>query len=478
MMVRRRTPSPEAGACMSEPYEAATPPAPAWRAEAGAVLRLGAPMALTQLVQFAVNTIDVLMIGRLGAEPLAASALGVVLFYVAWLIGFGPAMAVSPLVSQALGANANAIDDVRRTVRMALWAVFLLFPFVFAFYLAAPQIVRWLGQPASLAELAGPYVVALAPGLPFFLGVIVLRNFLAAIGKTIWPLIIIVFATLLNAGLNWLLIFGALGFPRLELVGAGIASSISHAVGFAALCVYIRLDPDASRFALFRAVFNADWERFRQVVRLGWPIGVSTAFEGTLFNACVFIMGRIGTVEVAAYQVALNVAALAFMTPLGLSMAGAVRVGLAAGAEDWRRARHAAAATIGLSIAAILVFAVPVAVAPAYFASLYLSPESEEDLRLLALVADFLRVATLFMIFDATQVAANQALRGLKDVRAPMVLTGIAYWVVGFPLAASLGLASPLGAIGVWWGLLVALGLAATLLAFRLWSRLRPATAR
>lgn len=426
-------------------------------------------MALTQLVQFSVMTIDVLMIGRLGPEPLAASSLGIVIYFVGWLIGFGPAMAVSPLVSQALGADPDDVDDVRISVRMGLWSIIIVGPAVLLIFLFAEEIALALGQPRELAALAGPYVLTLAPGWAFAMGIIILRNFLAAIGETRAPLIIVAATTMLNAFFNWLLIYGNWGFPRLELVGAGMATSIVNFTGFAALCLFIAADRRAARFQIFKSALAPHWARLKEVARLGWPIGVAMVFEGMLFNASVLVMGRIGIIEVAAYQVALNVAAIAFMAPLGFSMAGSVRVGLAAGAGDRPRVRRAAALTVALSVATIMCVAVPLLLFPERVAGFYLERADPANAAVLDLVAQFLIIAAAFMLFDATQVASAQALRGLKDVRIPMVITFVAYWVVGFPVAAWLGLGTEIGAIGVWWGLLSGLFTAAALLAARLY---------
>lgn len=440
-----------------------------WRSEFAALIALGLPMAATQLVQFSVLTIDVLMIGRLGAEALAASSLGIVMFFFGWLIGFGPVTAVSPLVSQAIGADENNVDDVRISVRMALWTLVFLAPPLWIAFFFATDIALALGQPEQLAQLAGPYVLALAPGWLFAMGTLALRNFLAAIGEARAPLIIVIGTTLTNAFFNWLLIYGHWGFPKLELVGAGIASSLAHMCGFIALALYIRFDKRARRFDIFRDVLTPHWARFRELIALAWPIGAATAFEGLLFNSCVFLMGRIGVNEVAAYQVALNVAAIAFMAPLGLSMAGCVRVGLAAGAGDKARVRRAAILTVGASIAAIMCVAIPVVAAPEFIAGLYLNRGDPANAAVLDIVAKFLVIAGAFMLFDATQVSCAQALRGLKDVRWPMVFTGVAYWAIGFPAAAYLGLATDIGAPGVWWGLLISLFAAATMLGGRLY---------
>ena len=444
-----------------------------WRAELKALLALGLPMGLTQLVQFSINTVDVLMIGRLGPEALAAAALGLVIFYLFFMLALGPAMALSPLVSQTLGADAENRDDVRLSVRMGLYVAALLLPCSLGVALFAEDIALALRQPPELAARAAPYVMALAPGLPFMIGVVMLRNFLAAIARTRWPLAFIVATTALNAFLNWLLIYGNWGFPRLELVGAGIASSISHAAGFLMLALYCRFDSRAAAFHLFQGALRPHWERFREILKLGWPIGVSIAFEALLFNACVFLMGLIGVDEVAAYQVALNVAATAFMMPLGLAMAGGVRVGLAKGAGDMAGVRRAALLTILASIAVMFLFWAPVMVSPSFVAGLYLEADDTANARVLALVAAFLPIAAAFGLFDATQVAAMNGLRGLKDVRVPMILTGVSYWPIGFALAVFLGFSAGLGAVGIWWGLLVALFAAAVSLSARLWLLVR-----
>jgi len=188
-----------------------------------------------------------------------------------------------------------------------------------------------------------------------------------------------------------------------------------------------------------------------------------------LFNAVILVMGRIGIDEVAAYQVALNVTAIAFMMPLGISMAGSVRVGLLAGAQDHAGVRRAALLTIGVCVGAIMLFAVPIMLAPLGVAGLYLDARNPENVVVIGLIASFLPIAAAFALFDAIQVAAAQVLRGLKDVRIPMIITGVSYWVIGFPVAAGLGLFTPVGAIGVWYGLLAGLAAAAAMLGARLW---------
>ncbi len=437
------------------------------RGEIKELFWLGAPMALAQLIQFSIYTVDTIMLGRVGPDALAAAALGTVVYFLLWMIGAGPVMAVSPLVSQALGADQNNRRDARMSVRMAMWLIIFMFPFLVGLLFFVEPILLLAGQDAGLAHKASQYMMALAVGWPFALLVMALRNFLAAIEKTRVPLYLITLSVLINTGLNALLIFGLWGFPRLELIGAGIASSLSYFLCFVMFVIYIRWDQDAKKFNLFDNFFRLHWERLKEVMRLGWPISVTTIFEGMLFNACVLLMGLIGKTEVAAYQIALNVAALAFMLPFGMSMAGGVRVGLAAGAQNRAAIRRVGIATTIICIILIMMFAALITFAPNWVADVYLSTTNDKNSAVRALVLSFLPIAAAFMLFDASQVAANQLLRGLKDVTVPMWMTGISYWVVGFPVAWYLGLKTDVGAVGIWYGLLAGLLAASILLGGR-----------
>ncbi|MGB6231080.1 MAG: MATE family efflux transporter, partial [Litorimonas sp.] len=319
--------------------------------ETRALLALGGPMALTQIVSYSIYTIDTVMIGRVGTDALAAAAMGTVIYFLLWMIGAGPASAVTPMVSQAIGttigeAHMDARRDARRSVRMALWLVAMLTVPIFALLFFVSDGLVFFGQDPIVARAAQDYVIALAPGLPFALGIMVLRNFLAALNKTLVPLLIVTVSVIINAGLNAVLIFGMLGVPALGLVGAGIASSISYALCFGMLGVYVSTDRLAAPFEIFRNLFAFDRERFAELTRLAWPISVTTLFEGMLFNAAALLMGAIGVRELAAYQVGLNVASMAFMLPFGFAMAGATRIGLAEGAGNAGARMRAVQATM------------------------------------------------------------------------------------------------------------------------------------
>ena len=444
-----------------------------WGGEMRALLTIGIPMGLAQLVQFSPYIADAVMIGRIGPKEIAAAAIGSVLYFLLWMLASGPIAAVTPLVSQALGKNTAERRDVRRTVRMSVWACFLMFPLIIGLLLLTEPIMIFAGQDPEVAALAQDYVLVLAPGLPFTLAVMSFRNFLAAIGKTIVPFLLVASAAIVNIILNWILIFGNLGAPELSLLGAGIASSISGIYAYFAFVIYIKRDAKARDFDLFSNLFKPDWERMGELLNIGWPISVTVTFEGMLFNAGVLIAGAVGVIEQAGFQIALSIASTAFMIPYGLSMAGAVRIGLAKGAANTPAARRASTTTILTSVLAIGLFAIPVALVPQWVASLYFNMDAADTRPVFDYVVIFLPIAAGFMFFDAVQVACNQLLRGLTDVKWPMVITGISYWVIGFPIAFYTALYTDIGAAGIWYGLTAGLIAAFIGLGIRLWLQLR-----
>ncbi len=444
-----------------------------WGGEMRALLTLGIPMALAQLIHYSIYFFDTVMISRVGEKELAAAAIGSIIYFLLWMIGAGPTHAVTPLVSQALGRDKDDTRDSRRSVRMAIWVCFLILPLLAGLVFFVEPMLIALGQDPDVSARARDYIITLAPGLPFALAVMTLRNFLATIEKTIVPFILVSLGTVINVALNYVLIFGKFGAPEMGLIGAGIASSISYFLGFVFFVIYIHWDKRAKTFDLFKRFFKPDWERFREIIKLGWPISVTITFEGMLFATSGLIIGVIGVSELAAYQVGLNVASLAFMIPYGLSMAGAVRIGLARGANNRPAEWRASTTTITASVFAIGMFALPIWLIPELITDVYLDPEKPNQADVFRWVVIFLPMAAAFMLFDAAQVAANQLLRGLSDVKWPMLITGISYWGIGFPVAYVLALKTDIGAPGVWYGLMAGLVAAFIGLGTRLWLQLR-----
>jgi MATE family multidrug resistance protein len=441
------------------------------RREAGALLRLALPLAATQLAQMAILATDTVMLGRFSKEALAAAALGNTVFFFAWLLGCGPANAVSPAIAhvlgeQSLGEDENAAGEVQAVVRMGFWAAAMMAPPLLAVQLATRPILLLFGQQPELAANAGLYMTMLSWGLPFAILFQVLRSFTTAVGHPLAALAVRVLAVLFNALGDYALIFGHFGLPRLGLPGAGIASACSNLFSAASLLGVCLAMPALRRFRILAQLGRRHGAHLRELFRLGLPIGLTTLFEAMLFNAAALMMGLFGVATLAAHQIAITIPSITFMVPLGIGLAATVRVGLARGAGDAVEARRAGFVAIGIAALFMTASSALLLLFPETIVRLWL-PDEPPGSPVIALAVSFLHVAAGFQIVDGLQVAASLSLRGLKDARAPMWIAGGAYWLCGFPMC--LVLAFPLGlkGFGVWLGLAFGLFVAAAALVWR-----------
>lgn len=441
----------------------------AWAAEAKALVILALPMIATQLAQMAILTTDVILLGRVGRDALASAAIGNTLYYFAWLIGMGPAAAVSPMIAHSLGAHPKDKAGVRAAVRMGFWATGLISIPMMVFMLFARPILLALGQEPQLAHGAGIFVATLVFGLPFSFGFNVLRNFSAALEKPNAALWVMGGSIVWNAVAAWTLIFGHFGLPAMGLVGSGIATASSAVFAFAAMLIIVWMDPKLRSYRVFRRFFHPSRRKLAEVLRLGLPIGLTMIFEAMLFNAATLVMGHFGAATVAAHQIALNFASVTFMVPLGLGMAATIRVGVAAGAGRLADARQAGFVAMGVSLAFISLVAVGMALFGRQIAGLYFGENAAANAEVVALASTFLLVAAAFQVFDALQVTGAMALRGLKDAKWPMWLAGGSYWLAGAPTCVMLGFGFHMQGLGVWIGLAFGLAVAATAMTWRFW---------
>jgi MATE family multidrug resistance protein len=432
------------------------------RREVRATLVLAVPLVLTQLVQMSMGFMDVVMVGRLGTEAMAASVLGSTVYFTLVLVCMGVVMAVQPSVAQAVGGG-DAVG-AGRAVRQGLWlAVALGVPAVVLVGFAEP-VLRATGQVPETAALAARYLAAERWGLVPTLWFTALRGLYEGASRPRAVLAVTGIGLVLNVALNAVLIYGLWGAPALGLVGAGWASSVATTAMVAALAAYTARGPMA-RYGAFHGLGRPDWAGLWALFRLGWPIGVSFGLESGLFTAATLLVGRIGEVALAAHQIALNAASVTFMVPLGIGMAGGIRVGQAAGAGDAAAAVRAGWASIGLGASSMLVPALAFWLWPSAVVWVYAG--SGADPALVRNAVALLGIAAVFQLFDGTQAAAAGALRGLKDTRAPMAISAVAYWGVGLGLGAALALGAGRGAAGMWWGLTLGLAAAAALLTAR-----------
>ena len=440
-----------------------------WRNEVLATLSLGWPLILTNLAQIAIGTTDTLMMGWLGPAELAAGALGTSLFFAVLIPGFGLAMASSPLLAQTLGRHRHEVRECRRVTRQGLWVVSAYALICWAVLWHAEALLLLLGQQADLAASAAAYIRALQWSVLPALWVVVLRSFLAAQQRPRASMLVSWAGVILHVASNWALMFGHWGAPRLGVVGAGISSTLSYTCMALALVAFLYWDRRFRRYHILGNWWRADWPKFRELVRIGVPMALAMAFEVTGFNAAAFLMGLISTDAVAAHAIALQVASVTFMVPLGMGHAATVRVGLAAGAGDPDGVRRAGWVALGLGTGFMACTALLLTVAARPIVGLFLDTSLPQSVPVVALAVSFLAIAAMFQVVDGAQVVGAGALRGLKDTKVPMLFAGFGYWLVSIPLGAALAFWGGLGGQGVWIALAVGLGIVAALVVGR-WS--------
>jgi MATE family multidrug resistance protein len=441
-----------------------------WRRELGETFELAWPLVLTQLAQTAIYSTDVIMIGRLGARELAASALAVNLFSVLLFTGMGLVTAAAPLIAAELGARKHSVREVRRTVRMALWAAFLYAIPALALLWNCEAILLALGQDPELSRQSGEFMRALQWALVPALVIVVLRNFVAALGRPILPLVVTLVGIGANVLGNWVLIYGKFGLPALGLIGSGIASTITYTLMAMVLAGVILRHRSFRRTHVFGRLFRPDWQRLGDIVRIGTPIAFTLAFEVTVFSAAVYLMGLIDQTSVAAHAIALQIAAITFMVPLGISQATTIRVGMAYGARDAAWVGRAGSVSLLMALGFMSVAALTIWSFPRELASLFLDASNPANGPVLDLAVKFLAIAAVFQLADGAQVVGAAMLRGLQDTRVPLAYAGIGYWLVGLGGGALLAFWAGWQGVGVWIGLALGLGIVAILMLWR-WNR-------
>jgi len=441
-----------------------------WLTEARATILLSLPLILTNLAQTVITATDVVILGWAGADYLAAGALATNLYFALLIFGIGLVSAVSPMVARERGRNRHAVREVRRTVRQGLWAsVALAVPFWIVLW-HTEQVLLWFGQDANLARLAAENMRGLQWAILPFLWYLVLRSFIAALERPFWSLVVGVAGVVFNALIVWALVFGHFGLPALGLFGAGIGSTLSACLMFLGMALVCGLDRQFRRYHVFGRFWRPDWARFRALWRLGLPMAVAVGLEVTIFNAAVFLMGLIGPTAVAAHAIAIQVASLCFMVPLGFSQAVTVRVGIAYGSGDADAIRRAGWTPFFLGVGFMACTALMMLAIPEALIGVFLDRADAKNAEVIALAVSFLGIAALFQVFDGAQAIAGGMLRGMHDARVPMIYAALGFWGVGLSLSVVLGFWVGLGGIGIWIGLATGLAAVSVLLLAR-WLR-------
>lgn len=409
------------------------------------------------------------MVGRLGKEALAGIAIGSTLFHFILIVLSGVIIGVSPIVSQATGAQDD--DLCGRATRQGLWMGVLLFTPAFLLYRNAYPLLIWLNQSPETALASSEYLKAISWGLLPALWIMGLRGLLEGKSNTKPIMIISFLGVALNVFANDALMFGHYGLPALGLVGTGYASSLVYGIVFIALSIYV--SHKYSDLHIFSKLRRPDLATLKEVARVGGPIGMTLAFEAGMFGAAAFAMGTIGETQLAAHQIALQTASISFMIPLGLAIATSVRVGQAIGAGSPHRAEMAGHAGMLLCIGAMSISGLIFWLLPRPIISMYIDINVEANAPVVAYAISFLALAALFQIVDGLQVAASGSLRGIKDTKAAMALTLVSYWLVGCLIGAYLCFGVQLEGVGLWIGMTTGLATAAVLLTLRFQLKMR-----
>ncbi|MFN7023456.1 MAG: MATE family efflux transporter [Pseudorhizobium sp.] len=442
-----------------------------WGRHIRSTVGLGIPFVGAQLAQMAINTTDVIMVGWLGTTELAAIVLASQVFFIVFIFGTGFAAAVVPMVAHAVGRG--DITSVRRAVRMGIWVTLGYGALTAPILWFSEALLLGFRQEPEVARLAQGYLRVAQWGIFPALALMVLRSFLSGLERGSIILYVTIAMFLANAVLNYALIFGNFGFPAWGLVGAAVASVCASTLGCVLLIAYIERQAETKSFELFVRFWRADWGAIRENLALGLPISFTILAETSLFAAASLLIGTIGTRELAAHGIALQLASIAFMIPLGLAQVATVRVGLAYGREDMVGVKRAALSVLVVSLCFSACGSLLFAFMPRTLGSLFLDIRNPDAQAVLEYAASLIVIAGVFQLADGLQAVGAGMLRGLKDTKVPMMLALVAYWPIGFACAWLFAFPLGFGGPGVWFGFVTGLGAAAVLLCGRFYLLVR-----
>jgi multidrug resistance protein, MATE family len=437
-----------------------------WREELRRTFALAWPLILANLTQQTIQATDVLLMGRLGATQLAAATLALNLTFTFNIFLLGLITASAPMMATALGQRFNAVRDVRRTFRAGLWLIAIAIAPYWLILWHVGHFMRAFGQAPELAEqgqtFLRAYMWCTAPWLLFQL----LRSFVSALERPRVVLWLSIGGIAVNAMLSWSLIFGHFGLPALGLTGGGLGSTLTWLMMCGALVAIVMRERPFRRFHVFGHVWRFDRQRTRSMAALGWPIAVTMALEMGVFALAAYFMGWIGAPAVAAHAVALQIAALTFMVPLGLGQAVTVRVGLAVGRRDEAGITRAGWTAWVLGVSFMATMALGMWSLPRQLVTLFLTDVPANALAI-GLAVSFLKVAAAFQLVDGAQVIGAGMLRGLHDTRWPLIFALFGYWGVGLGIGSWLAFGADWKGVGIWVGLAAGLAAVAALMLAR-----------
>ncbi|MGB5497942.1 MAG: MATE family efflux transporter [Maribacter sp.] len=432
-------------------------------------IRLSVPVILGMLGHTFVAFADNIMVGQLGTAELAAVSLGNSFVFIAMSLGIGFSTAITPLVAEADGAGNKA--DGKSALKHGLVLCTVLGLSLFGIILLLKPIMYLMKQPPEVVELAMPYLDLVAFSLVPLIIFQAFKQFSEGLSQTKYPMYATIIANVVNIVLNYLLIFGSFGFPKMGIVGAAVGTLASRII----MVVYIWfLLKGKKKFHDYVTRFNfklIEKKVMHKIISLGFPSALQMFFEVAIFTAAIWISGVLGKNAQAANQIALNLSSMTFMFGMGLGVAAMIRVGNQKGLLNFKELRRIAQSIFFLTFLVEIVFAVLFLWGRDWFPTIYLDVDDTTNMadntEVIFLAGQLLLVAAFFQISDGIQVVVLGALRGLQDVKIPTLITFIAYWLIGFPISYYLGLHTDFGSVGIWIGLLTGLTASAIMLYIR-----------
>src|SRR5260221_3993918 len=423
-------------------------------------LKLAVPVMLSQLGHVMMGVVDSLMVGHVGAVPLAASSLGNVAFNVILLFGIGVSYAITPLVAAAHAENdpEKSSEVLKHGLVINMINSFILVALV----IGAKNILYRIDQPEDVVAEAIPYLSVITFSIIPTLVFQTFRQFTEGLSRTRIAMIAVIGSNIIHVPLNYIFIFGHFGLPAMGLVGAGWATLISRVIMAAAIALYVYRSPSLIKFRQGFSIENYSKSLFSKMLHIGLPAGVQFIFEVAAFDMSAVMMGWLGTKTLAAHQIAINLATISYMTTSGLAAAATIRVSNEMGKKDFAMMRTVAFVLLSLAMSIMFLWGLLFILGKDFLPTLYVS-----DPEVIAIAAPLLIIAGFFQLSDGVQVVCLGALRGLHDVKIPSLFIFIAYWIIGLPLGYWLAFKMNLGAVGVWTGLLIGLTLTAGAMGLR-----------
>jgi MATE family multidrug resistance protein len=424
------------------------------KSELTEMAKLAFPIVLVNVGMQGMGLVDAIMLGRVSSADLAAGGLGNFYFFGIAIIGIGILMALDPVIAQGVGAKDEA--QIARGVQRGVLMSVIIAVVVSLLFIPARSVLALLQQPEEVVPLAAAYVLWSIPGMLPFFAFNMLRQTLQAFHRVGPVVVAVLFGNVLNAFLNWILIYGNLGVEARGVVGSSIATSISRWV--MALVLLAFAWPTVKPYLTKWHRESLDFAPLMRMFRLGFPVGMQFLAEAGAFGLTTVMTGWMGTTVLAGHEIALSLASMTFMVPMGVAGAAAVMVGHAVGRGDVAASRRDAVAALVVGVGFMAGCAILFAIIPETLAGIY-----THDAATFALAATLIPIAAVFQVFDGTQVISSSILRGAGDTRVPAILHALSFWAVGIPLGALIAFKLERGAAGLWWGLTAGLAAAAVL---------------